>query len=93
MPGRNSTTCISQKLVVDLISLKDNWTSAGQGPFMDDEISYHSSRALAELDLARRCVDTHAARCHLELAERHLDRMRDLARIDSASDPSTPGLA
>ncbi|HEX8626285.1 MAG TPA: hypothetical protein VF782_14585 [Allosphingosinicella sp.] len=59
---------------------------------MDDEISYHSSRALAELDQARRCVDAHAARCHLQLAEQHLDRMRALAHA-AAPDPSPPGLA
>lgn len=47
---------------------------------MDDEISYHSSRALAELDRARRCADAHAARSHLRLAEQHLDRMRLLCR-------------
>ncbi|HLL30175.1 MAG TPA: hypothetical protein VK403_04185 [Allosphingosinicella sp.] len=59
---------------------------------MDDEISYHSSRALAELDRARRCADVHAARCHLQLAEQHLDRMRSLCR-GAAADPATPGLA
>jgi hypothetical protein len=59
----------------------------------DDEISYHSSRALAELDQARRCVDAHAARCHLQLAEQHLDRMRALARGGGASDPVPPALA
>jgi hypothetical protein len=47
---------------------------------MDDEISYHSSRAIAEIDQARRCPDVHAARCHLRLAEEHLDRMRSLSR-------------
>jgi hypothetical protein len=47
---------------------------------MDDEISYHSSRALAELDQARRCADVHAARPHLRLAEEHLDCMRALCR-------------
>ena len=47
---------------------------------MDDEISYHSTRALAELDQARRCADAHAARRHLELAEQHLERMRSLCR-------------
>jgi hypothetical protein len=59
----------------------------------DDDITYHSSRALAELDQARRCADAHAARCHLELAERHLDRMRTLARAAAAADPTPPGLA
>jgi hypothetical protein len=60
---------------------------------MDDEISYHSSRALAELDQARRCPDVHAARCHLQLAEQHLDRMRTLCRTASTGDPAPPGLA
>ncbi|MGZ8285838.1 MAG: hypothetical protein ACXW27_08450 [Allosphingosinicella sp.] len=60
---------------------------------MEEEISYHSSRALAELDQARRCVDVHAARCHLQLAEQHLDRMRKLCRSMAAADPAPPGLA
>jgi hypothetical protein len=59
----------------------------------DDEISYHSSRALAELDQARRSPDSHAARCHLQLAEQHLERMRTLARAAARTDPSPPGLA
>jgi hypothetical protein len=45
---------------------------------MDDEISFHSSRALEELDRARHCLDVHVARTHLRLAEEHLDRMRSL---------------
>jgi hypothetical protein len=60
---------------------------------MDDEISYHSNRALAELDQARKCSDVHAARCHLQLAEQHLDRMRSLCRTAAVSDPVPPGLA
>jgi hypothetical protein len=60
---------------------------------MDDEISYHSGRALAELDSARRCVDVHAARCHLQLAGHHLDRMRTLCRAAASTDPAPPGLA
>jgi len=60
---------------------------------MDEEISYHSSRALAELDQARRCADAHAARCHLQLAEQHLDRMRTLCRAAAAADPAPPALA
>ncbi len=59
----------------------------------EDDISYHSNRALAEIDQARRCVDVHAARCHLQLAEQHLERMRSLARAAAASDPTPPGLA
>ena len=60
---------------------------------MDDDITYHSSRALAELDQARRCADVHAARCHLQLAEQHLDRMRSLCRAAAASDPEPPAMA
>jgi len=59
----------------------------------DEEISYHSSRALAELDQARRCVDVHAARCHLQLAEQHLDRMRALCGSAATMDPAPPSLA
>ncbi|HEX6374286.1 MAG TPA: hypothetical protein VFZ91_01040 [Allosphingosinicella sp.] len=57
---------------------------------MDDEISYHSSRALAELDRARPCHVIHAARCHLRLAEQHLDRMRSLCRDVTARAPNLP---
>jgi hypothetical protein len=46
---------------------------------MDDEIGFHSRRALAEIDLARRTADSRIARSHLSLAERHLDRVRMLA--------------
>jgi hypothetical protein len=60
---------------------------------MDDEISYHSNRALAELDRTRRCGDVHAARCHLQLAGQHLERMRALCRAAAASDPNPPALA
>jgi hypothetical protein len=60
---------------------------------MDDEISYHSSRALAELDHARRCPDVDVARRHLALAEQHLDRMRSLCRAAPPSDQPPPGLA
>ncbi len=60
---------------------------------MDDEISYLSTRALAELDQARRCVDVHAARSHLQLAEQHLDRMRSLCRGTAANETSPPSLA
>jgi hypothetical protein len=60
---------------------------------MEDEIGYHSSRALAELDQARQCADAQAARRHLQLAEQHLDRMRTLCRTAAAVDPNPPGLA
>lgn len=71
-----------------MIEVKDGAPSLDQGRGMDDEISYHSSRALAELDLARRCADVQAARCHLQLAEQHLERMRSLCRPLPNSRPS-----
>jgi hypothetical protein len=43
-----------------------------------DEIGFHSSRALEELERASNSVDTHVARTHLRLAEEHLARMRSL---------------
>lgn len=77
-----------------MIEVKDDRPRPDQDENMDeDEISYHSGRALAELDQARRCVEANAARCHLQLAEQHLDRMRALARAASSSDPTSPGLA
>jgi hypothetical protein len=60
---------------------------------MEDEISYHSSRALAELDRARSSPDAHAARCHLRLAEEHLERMRALCSGTAARAAEPPGLA
>jgi hypothetical protein len=56
---------------------------------MDDEIGFHSSRALAELDLARRCADFRAARAHLLLAEEHLDRVRTLCRSAGIPGPAS----
>ncbi len=52
---------------------------------MEDEIGYHSNRALAELDRARESADIHVARCHLKLAEQHLERMRSLCRESAAN--------
>ena len=54
---------------------------------MDDEIGFHSSRALAELDIARHCADFRVARSHLRLAEEHLDRVRALCRGGDAYGP------
>jgi hypothetical protein len=52
---------------------------------MDDEISYLSSRALAELDRARTCHDVQSAQSHLKLAQQHLDRMRSLCRKEGVA--------
>lgn len=43
------------------------------------EISFHSKRAMAELDLAVRATTSAAARAHFGLSSLHLDRMRKLA--------------
>ncbi len=75
------------------MNIKDVQPWVDHDEWMDDEISYHSSRALAELDRARECVDVHAAQCHLRLAEQHLDRMRSLCRARAASDRTLPDLA
>ena len=46
---------------------------------MPDEVKFHSDRAMAELDLAARSADLHAARAHLRLSELHVQRMRVLS--------------
>jgi hypothetical protein len=43
-----------------------------------DDISFHSKRAMAELDLAVRAETSAAARAHFGLSSLHLDRMRVL---------------
>jgi len=69
--------------------LKDGLAPLGQDARMKDEIGYHSSRALAELDRARSCPDLRAARVHFELAERHLERLRSLGAARPAPGPTT----
>jgi hypothetical protein len=50
----------------------------------EDEIGFHTARAMAEIDLARRASDGRAARAHLALANEHLDRIRGLSGAASA---------
>jgi hypothetical protein len=45
---------------------------------LDDQISYHSSRAMRELDLGLIAKSVPAARAHLRLSSLHLDRLREL---------------
>jgi hypothetical protein len=45
---------------------------------MQDEIKFHSDRAMSELDLASRAADMRAAEAHLRLSALHLERMRQL---------------
>lgn len=47
-----------------------------------DEISFHSKRAMAELDLAVRATSVGAARAHFGLSSLHLDRMRKLTETE-----------
>ena len=46
---------------------------------MGDDITFHSKRAMAELDLAVRASSTPAARAHFGLSALHLERMKTLA--------------
>jgi hypothetical protein len=43
-----------------------------------DEITFHSKRAMAELDMATRAASVPAARAHFNLSTLHLERMRQL---------------
>jgi hypothetical protein len=43
-----------------------------------DDISFHSKRAMTELDLAVRATSTAAARAHFGLSSLHLEQMRKL---------------
>ncbi|MEA3049603.1 MAG: hypothetical protein QOG84_1439 [Sphingomonadales bacterium] len=45
---------------------------------MQDEIKFHSDRAMSELDMASRSADMRAAEAHLRLSALHLERMRRL---------------
>jgi len=52
---------------------------------VQDEIKFHSDRAMRELDMASRSADMRAAEAHLRLSALHLERMRQLA--ESAPSP------
>jgi hypothetical protein len=54
---------------------------------MGDEAKYHSDRAMAEIELARRAPSPDAARAHLSLSALHLERLRGLTRARRASSP------
>jgi hypothetical protein len=58
-----------------------------------DEISFHSKRAMAELDLAVRASSFEAARAHFGLSSLHLDRMRKLSRPTTTPPKRVPRLA
>ena len=47
---------------------------------MQDEVKFHSDRALIEIDRARGAADHVVAQAHLRLSELHLQRVRELSR-------------
>lgn len=49
------------------------------GASMYDDISFHSRRAMAELDRALSARNDAAAKAHFALSSLHLERMRTLA--------------
>jgi len=46
----------------------------------EEQIRFHSDRALAELDMALDAQCIQAARAHFGLSALHVDKMRDLRR-------------
>jgi len=52
---------------------------------VQDEVKFHSDRAMAEIELASRSVDPSAAEAHLRLSSLHLDRVRALSRAGGSS--------
>jgi hypothetical protein len=60
---------------------------------VQDDVKFHSDRAMAEIDLARKSRDRTAAEAHLRLSSLHLDRVRALSGISaSASASPSPSL-
>jgi hypothetical protein len=55
------------------------------GMTIEDDINFHSERAMAELDraLEARCVT--ASQAHFQLSSLHLDRMRNLKASSHAT--------
>jgi hypothetical protein len=46
---------------------------------VQDEVKFHSDRAMAEIDLASKSAYRNAAEAHLRLSELHLERVRALS--------------
>jgi hypothetical protein len=51
---------------------------------MNEDISFHSRRAMAELDRALAARSEAAAKAHFALSSLHLERMRNLAALTGA---------
>jgi hypothetical protein len=47
-----------------------------------DDITFHSRRAMVELDTAAHAASTSAARAHFSLSTLHLERMRRLCEAE-----------
>jgi hypothetical protein len=60
---------------------------------VQDEIKFHSDRAMSELDLAAHSAVPAAARAHLGLSALHLDRMRKLCEAQPAGAYSNRALS
>jgi hypothetical protein len=52
---------------------------------VQDEVKFHSDRAMAEIDMASRSLDRSAAEAHLRLSSLHLERVRALSRAGASS--------
>jgi hypothetical protein len=50
---------------------------------VQDEVKFHSDRAMAEIDLASKSRDRNAAEAHLRLSALHLERVRALSAASS----------
>ena len=55
---------------------------------IEDQIRYHSTRAMRELDQGLSADSPAAARAHLELSSLHLQRARALGQGDEEPRPS-----
>ncbi len=54
---------------------------------IEEQIEYHSQRAIGELDRGLVAASVPAARAHLQLSSLHLTRMRELRGSSKRQDP------
>jgi hypothetical protein len=48
---------------------------------VQDEVKFHTDRAMSELKLASQTANPQVARAHLKLSGLHLDRLRALCQV------------
>lgn len=53
---------------------------------MGEEIDFHTKRAIAEIDLARRAKCYTAAQAHLQLSSLHLGRVRQCLDLEGSAE-------